>query len=211
MRFLPILCLLAATAFAQEPHVPKVVPVPPLPSSRPAVPEPTSPPARDVTDPVTHIRFHLPAGWALSHTDGELSTFHLDARTAAPRTTLREVATLSFNPYPWSTFAGALFYLSTIPRTTSSACATQSASVTMPPRIVDDIPFRHSHDEHGHMCIESRDEIFTAYRRGGCVRLDLVINTFCADSSGAREITANELDNLRNRLLGVLDTVQLRP
>jgi hypothetical protein len=199
----------------QEPvyRVPKVVPVPPLPKSRyTPPPEPTDPPPRNFVDSRTHIAFHLPAGWALSRTDGELSTFHIDARTAIPETTLRAAAGLSFNPYPWSTFAGALFYLSTTAKTTPAECAAQATAKpnqAEPPAVVDDVKFAHGHDEHGTLCTEARDEVLTTYRRGSCVRFDLVINTFCAEPSGSREITQTELENVRKRLMGILESVKL--
>ena len=55
------------------------------------------------------VRFRVPEGWELQRKDGELSTFHLDARTATPDTQMRSVAAIQFNPYPYSTLSGALF------------------------------------------------------------------------------------------------------
>lgn len=194
-------------------QVPKVVPVPPLPKTQHiAPPEPTDPPAQRFLDPKSHVSFHLPAGWNLSRTDGELSTFHFDARTAAQHTNLRAAASLNFNPYPWSTFAGALFYFSTTAKTTPALCTAQATGKpdrAVPPASVDDVSFAHGHDEHGNICTEARDEVLTAYRRGVCVRFDLVINTFCAESSGARQITEPELNNIRQRLERILETVKL--
>ena len=223
---LPVLWLLVATASAQtapQPNsqpeqppvyrVPKVVPVPPLPKSRyTPPPEPTDPPARNFVDSRTHVGFHLPAGWTLSRTDGELSTFHFDARSAAPQTNLRAAAALGFNPYPWSTFAGALFYFSTTTKTTPAECAAQATAKpdrAEAPAVVGDVKFAHGHDEHGTLCTEARDEVLTAYRRGSCVRFDLVINTFCAEPSGSREITQAELDSVQKRLVGILESVKL--
>ena len=222
-RILPIACLLSTFALGQTPQqpdktprVPKVVPVPPLPRSKAniAPPEPTEPPARSFTDPLTHISFRIPAGWTLSRRDGEVSTFHLDARTAAPATGLRAVAAMQFNPLPWSTFAGGLFYLSSTPRITASACAAQAtgqpnhaaASTT-----VGDVAFARGHDEHGLACVEARDEVLTAYRRNTCVRFDLVVNTFCPEASGARAITDQELQGLHDRLQKILDSAQFTP
>ncbi|QHN04005.1 hypothetical protein FTO74_11945 [Granulicella sp. WH15] len=202
-----------AVAYGQTPQVPKVVPVPPLPNVRPAPAEPTSPPARDFVDAVTGVKMHLPAGWNLSRRDGELSTFRLDARSAVPQTRLRAVAALGFNPYPWSTFSGEYFYLSATPRSTAEACAAQATgkpNKAATATTVDSVAFAHGHDEHGKICVESRDEVLTALRKGSCVRLDLVITTFCAEPSGARDLTENEMEKLRERLQGVVGAVKLK-
>ncbi len=226
-RIFPILWLLPALAVAQTgvqtpgqpqpdetPHVPKVVPVPPLPRPKPNVapPEPTDPPARNFTDPVTHVTFRVPAGWTLSRHDGEVSTFHLDARTAGSRTGLRAVAAMSFNPFPWSTFAGGLFYLSSTPNSTLSACAAQATGQPNQPAgsaKVGTVDFTHGHEEHGSSCVEARDEVLTAYRHNACVRFDLVVHTFCPEASGARQITAQELQDLHDRLQNILNSAQL--
>ena len=130
-----VLCVvIAAGSPAQEPRqhetpqIPQVKPVPPMPKPGPYVapkppPEPTDPPAQIVADSRTHVSFHLPAGWVLSRKDGEISTFHLDARTAPRQSSLRAVANLNFNPFPLSTFSGAIFYLSATSHISASACA----------------------------------------------------------------------------------------
>ena len=69
--------------------------------------------------------------------------------------------------------------------------------------------FAHGHDEHGGICVEARDEVYTAYRKGACYRFDLEINTFCSVSSGAQEITERQLDNIVSRMTGILSTVTL--
>jgi hypothetical protein len=197
------------------PQVPKVMPVPPLPQLRTAPPEPSDPAPRNFADPVTHLSFHIPAGWTLSRTDGEISTFRDDARTATPETRLRAVAAMSFNPFPWSTLSGAYFYFSTAPHSTKAACAAQAAeptagaaSMSKRSEVIDNETFTRGHEEHGKICVESRDDVLTELRRNSCLRFDLIIHTFCAASSGAREMTQTELDQMRGRLQRILESVQ---
>jgi hypothetical protein len=205
-----------ATADAQEKQVPKVVPVPPLPKPKyeaPAPPpEPTSPPARTVTDSRTHVTFHLPPGWNLSRKDGEISTFRLDARTAPRKSDLRAAASLNFNPFPMSTFSGAIFYLSATPHLSASACAGETKvkpETPLPAAIVGDVRFSRGRDEHGDICTESRDVAYTALRGGRCLRFDLAINSFCGgEVSGAQDLTDAQLGSLFKRLENILDTVQ---
>ena len=198
---------------AQE--VPKAVPVPrPVPGFRGPreAPEPVVPAARKVFDAKSNVEFTLPAGWNLNRRDGEVSTFHLDARTASRRAEVRAVASLAFNPYPLSTFAGALFYLSVTPHSTAGACAAQSTAkpeVALSPAIVADTKFSRGKDEHGNICTEARDVAYTALRRGSCVRFDLAVNTFCGgEVSGAEEITEAQLGSIFKRMQGILDTVK---
>jgi len=209
----------ALAAGAQQPQVPKVVPVPPLPPPKPRVapkppPEPTSPPAQTVEDERTHVVFHLPAGWNLARKDGEISTFRLDARTAPRRSEVRAAASLNFNPFPQSTFSGAMFYLSTTPHSTAAACAAETTvkpEKSLPPATVGDIKFSRGKDEHGHICTESRDVAYTAMRGGSCVRFDLAVNSFCGgEVSGAEDITEEQLGSLFKRLEGILGTVEFR-
>jgi hypothetical protein len=212
------LLLPGATAWTQVPQVPKVVPVPPLPPlSRTAPkppPEPTSPPAQTVEDDRTHVVFHLPPGWNLARRDGELSTFRLDARTAPKRSELRAAASLNFNPFPLSTFSGAIFYLSIVPHSTATACAAETATKPdqpLPPATVGDIKFSRGKDEHGHICTEARDVTYTALRGGSCVRFDLAVNSFCGgEVSGAQDLTDEQLGSLFKRLEGILETVEFR-
>ena len=205
--------LLTAGCWGQtlKPHPPVPVPVPPLYK---AAPEPTDPPAQTVEDSRTRLSFRLPAGWNLSRRDGEISTFHLDARSASRRTELRAAANLAFNPYPYSTFSGALFYLSVTPRSTMAACAAQTTTApekVLAPLTVGDLSFMRGLDEHGHICTESRDVTYTAMRQGSCVRFDLAVNTFCGgEVSGAKDMTDQELGHVFQRLEGILDTVQFK-
>src|SRR5277367_854970 len=93
--------LLTAAACAQTRPIPgKPEPVPPLLQSKPSssAPEPNIPPARP----------------------------NLDARYAAHNAQMRAVATISFNPHPYSTFAGALFYYSVAPNVTANQCVAQA-------------------------------------------------------------------------------------
>ena len=56
--------------------------------------------------------------------------------------------------------------------------------------------------------MESRDEVYTTLRGSSCLRFDLVINTFCGgEVSGARDMTAAELEAVRKRLEGILQSV----
>ena len=214
-RFSPLLscCVfsVAGMVSAQTPQVPTVVPVPPLPSAKPFV-EPSNPPARDVQDAWDHLTFHLPAAWNLTMRDGEISTFRLDARTAPRASQLRMVASLGFNPYPQSTFEGALFYVSSTPHATAGACAMQTATkpfTPLAPAQVGDQTFSRGKDEHGHICTESRDVAYTAMRGNACLRFDLAINSFCGgDVSGAQDLTAAQLQTIYSRLILILDSVR---
>ena len=205
------------SARAQEKVVPKVVPVPPLPKPgarvAPKPPaEPTWPPPQTVTDARTHVVFHLPAGWDLTRRDGEVSTFRLDARTAPPKSDVRAVASLAFNPFPQSTFSGAMFYLSATPHSSAGSCAAQTKTkpeTPMAPAVVGDVKFSRGKDEHGHICTEARDVAYTALRGKSCVRFDLAINSFCGgEVSGAEDLTDAQLGSLFKRLEGILDTVE---
>ena len=215
MRWIAGLVMCAGLAGAQEKQVPKVVPVPPLPAGKPRVaPEPTNPPAQDVVDEKTHVTLHLPAGWNVSRTDGELSTFRLDARSAPRRSEFRFAASLNFNPYPRSTFSGALIYLSVLPNTTAGICASETMmppEKQLQPAVVGDVKFSRGKDEHGHICTESRDVDYTAMRGNSCVRFDLAVNSFCGgEVSGAEDLTEDQLGSLFKRLEGSLGTLEFR-
>ena len=70
------------------------------------------------------------------------------------------------------------------------------------------VPFTHGYDEHGGICTESRDEIYTTHRNNACYRFDPVINNFCGgEVSGVQDITARELDAVRQRMQSILNTV----
>ncbi|WP_051978406.1 hypothetical protein [Edaphobacter aggregans] len=219
----PVLCraaavisavlFLAVHLTAQTPSVAPAKPRLPLlgvPSNIP-VPDPTTPAASAFHDQRYGVSFKVPAGWTLTRHDAEVSTFAFDVRTAPMSGIMRGVATIAFNPHPTSTFSGALFYFSVTPRTTEALCRTQ-ASAQAPRSVttaqIAGTPFTHGYDEHGTICTEARDEIYTAYRNSSCYRFDLVINTFCGgDVSGVRDITPAELNAVRHRLESILSTV----
>jgi hypothetical protein len=205
MRFiLPLALALATTApiFAQQ----KLL----TPTLTP--PDPKTPLAHSFSDPRSGISFQVPAGWNLTRKDHEVSTFSLDARSAIKTTQMRAVANITFNPFPLSTFAGAYFYASLTPHVNDADCARQASAQNPHPAATTTVagtPFTHGHDEHGGICTESRDEIYTADRNGSCYRFDLVINNFCGgDVSGVRDMTDKELESVRKRLEAILATVQ---
>ena len=165
------------------------------------------------------VRFEVPGGWSLVRKDREVSTFHLDARSASPKAVMRSVAAIQFNPYPYSTFSGALFYYSVEPHTNDIECARQATGSLQARKLVepgekdvqdiDGMGFAHGHDEHGKICVEARDEVYTAYRKGACYRFDLTLNTFCSISSGAVDLTQTEVEQIDQRMADILSTVQL--
>jgi hypothetical protein len=199
--------LLAARAFAF------VAGNPPLAAAQTKpVSDPANPPSRSFHDSRARITLQVPAGWNLSVKDGEVSTFKLDARSAPRATQMRALASIAFNPYPESTFSGAFFYLSLNSRLPAADCVRQAA--TPAPRTtstsqIGGVAFTHGYDEHGSVCTEARDEIYTATHNGVCYRFDLIINTFCGgDVSGVRDITPAQLEAVRHRLEAILSTVQ---
>jgi hypothetical protein len=209
-----LLAAVSALASAQSPAKPtpgQPEPVPPFLQGKPPAPEPTSPPPRPFHDSRYGVSFTIPAAWNITRKDGEVSTFHLDARTAAHTAQLRAVATISFNPHPFSTFSGALFYFSVTPNVTPPQCASQAsarAPRTVSTASIAGLTFTHGYDEHGGICTESRDEIYTTPRNNSCYRFDVVINNFCGgDVSGVQDITERELNDVRRRMQGILDSV----
>ncbi len=174
-----------------------------------------------------HVSFRIPPGWELNYKDGQVSTFHLDARSAPVKTQLRSVALIDFNPFPYSTLAGALFYFSVEPKTTDAECANQAtagqtvsldkekSAVDAVPgqhKDVQDIagmPFTHGHNEVHGVCIEARDEVYTAWRKHACYRFDLAINTFCPEGSGAQPISDRQIHDINERMTKILSTVVL--
>ncbi len=185
-----------------------------------AVPEAPPAEAREQSFRDSHfgVQFRVPEGWALARKDRQVSTFHLDARTAPQRAQMRSVAAIEFNPYPYSTFSGALFYYSVEPHTTDAECARQASGPATRRREMRDeqdvqdiggMSFVHGHDEHGEICVEARDEVYTAFRKGACYRFDLALNTFCAVSSGAAELTEVQLEQIDARMAEILSTVKL--
>jgi hypothetical protein len=203
-----------ACGVAQQPPNLRAHPVP-VPSASAASAgsnEGLAPSAQSVKDAQSGVSFDLPAGWNLARRDAELSTLRLDARSAPRGVELRAVATLAFNPYPLSTFSGALFYLSVIPHSTAAQCAAQANSrpeTGLSPVPVGDVLFARGHDEYGSICTESRDTVYTALHRGSCIRFDLTIHNFCGgEVSGARDMTASQLGAIQQRLEGILGTVR---
>ena len=206
-----------APACAQGPSKPipgQPEPVPPFlqGKAKPPAPEPNTPPARPFHDARYGVSFTIPPAWNLDRRDGNVSTFHLDARTAAHTAQMRAVATISFNPHPYSTSAGALFYFSVTPNVTANQCASQAsahAPHTVTTMQIAGVPFTHGYDEHGGICTESRDEIYTTPHNNACYRFDAVINNFCGgDVSGVQDISERELDDVRKRMQNILNTVR---
>jgi hypothetical protein len=208
MSFKPaLLFLLLASALDESVHAQL--------QKRDAPPEPTTPAARRFTDPRYRVALEIPTAWNLTRRDGEVSTFHLDARSAPSSSQLRGVASIAFNPYPQSTFSGALVYFSVSPRTTDADCARQAFLPLHRPATtaeINGVSFSHGYDEHGGICIESRDDVYTAYRSKACYRFDLVINTFCGgDVSGVRDMTHGEMDDIRAREQKILGSLAFHP
>jgi hypothetical protein len=220
MKLAVILCraiavfLLIGPAYGQtKPILGQPEPVPPLLQSKPTgAPEPNTPPARPFHDSRYGVSFTIPPAWNLNRRDGDVSTFNLDARNAAHNAQMRAVASISFNPHPYSTFSGALFYFSVASNVTANQCASQASA--HPPHTVSTtqvagVTFAHGYDEHGSICTESRDEIYTTQRDNTCYRFDAVINNFCGgDVSGVQDITERELDDVRKRMQSILNTVR---
>ena len=173
-------------------------------------------------DPVYHLSFDYPANWTFAHTDREISTFHLDARSAPRSARLRAVVAMPENPFPASTFSGAYLYFSVTPHTSAAACALEASSTTIERNIphtrlgektrIADIPFTHGHDEQRDICLTQHDEIYTTRHAGTCYRFDLASNNFCGgEVSGVKDITAQELDQVRGRLESIFGTVRFDP
>ena len=212
--------IVSAAAQQQDPpmHVPKVVPVPKIKLPPPSAPvrfaEPTDPPPRNYVDPVSHLYFHLGPGFRLEQKDKEISTFHLDARSAPETARLRAVAMMEFNPFPASTFSGGVVSYSVTPGLTADACKAQTRMTPEKPLAtlkLGGVPFWRGLDEHGGICTEARNVTYTAERGRNCVRFDLTVNTFCGgDVSGALDMTDQQLASVFRRLELVLDTVEFR-
>jgi hypothetical protein len=173
---------------------------------------------RSFHDPAYRISFDYPANWNFTRRDHEISTFRLDARTAARTTLMRAVVSMPENPFPASTFSGAYLYFSVTPHLNDAACARQAspAGGGRPAQgrrgavsEIAGISFAHGHDEQRAICIVQRDEVYTTLRHGACYRFDLTINNFCGGAvSGVRDITPKELDAVRSRLVAILATVR---
>jgi hypothetical protein len=135
----------------------------------------------------------------------------LDARTAPPKLQLRSVVSLDFNPFPQTTLSGALVYYSVEKRAKPMECVQQATGKGEPAdsQMIGGMNFVHGHDEHGGVCVEARDEVYTAFRKGACYRFDLEVNTFCAVSSGAAEMSDEQMADIEARMTGILSTVTL--
>jgi hypothetical protein len=173
-------------------------------------------------DPTHHLSFDYPANWTFAHTDGEISTFHLDARSAPHNARLRAVVAMPENPFPVSTFSGAYVYFSVTPHTSAASCEQQARTTNIVKNIpqtkpgnktqIAGIPFTHGHDEVRDICLTQHDEIYTTRRAGACYRFDLAINNFCGgEVSGVKDITPTELDTVRARLTSILTTIRFDP
>jgi hypothetical protein len=171
---------------------------------------------RTFHDPTWKLSFDYPGDWTFANQDGEISTFHLDARSAPRTSTLRAVTAFSENPFPDSTFAGGYVYFSVTPHSSASACTKQASSpvakATPEPSQIAGIPFAHGSDQQKAICTVERDEIYTTFHDGACYRFDLAINNFCGgEVSGVKDITPTELDQVRARLQSILSTVRFDP
>ena len=171
---------------------------------------------RTVRDVQDRLSFQVPANWPLATRDRELSTFHQEARTAPLAARVRYVAAMPENPFPLSTFSRAHFYLSVTPRQTEAQCNAQTASaspVSGTERVViDHLAASHLRDEHGTICTQFHDEVYTVYRRGACLRFDLAMNNFCGgEVSGVRDMGPAETQAVRRQLEMILNSVRLQP
>jgi hypothetical protein len=172
-------------------------------------------------DPTYRLSFDYPANWSFSTSDHEISTFHLDARSAPPKASVRAVVAMPENPFPASTFSGAYVYFSVTPHSSAGSCAHQAAPpanashkhAAQPTSTqIADIAFTHGYDEVKDICITQRDEIYTSFRHGACYRFDLSINNFCGgEVSGVKDITPRELDQVRAHLESILSTIRFDP
>jgi hypothetical protein len=216
------LALPLSAAVAQKPKASQATKPIPVPDSAPV-----GAAEQAFQDKHYKVSFRTPPGWEVAHKDGQVSTFHLDARSAPPQTQLRGVAMIDFNPFPYSTLAGAIFYFSVEPKTTDEECSLQATgpkaeiaasaeetqsktkSVRKDVQDIAGMAFAHGHDEHGDMCVEARDEVYTTWRKHSCYRFDLAMNTFCPEASGAQPITAKQIHDVNQRLTGILSTVVL--
>lgn len=180
--------------------------------TEPDDPEHPTPAARDFRDPRYHLSFHVPAGWNFERRDGVLSNLGVDVRTTKRTLDVRGVAAINFNPYPVSTFSGATFYYSVTPNASAPGCAAQATTAPLKPQNdlrIGGLPFKHGRDEHGSLCTESRDEVFTALQGHSCLRFDLVVNTFCSQTSGAMEMSKDQLADVQGRLGKILDSIRI--
>jgi len=179
----------------------------------PSEPANLQPAATTLNDAKYHVSFRVPAGWDSERKDGVLSTFSKDVRSASSSLILRGVASINYNPYPASTFSGALFYYSIQPGMNADSCAAVTHSRTLKPAPdvkVNNVAFHHGHDEYGGTCTEARNDVYTTLSGTSCVRFDLVVNTFCPQSSGAMPINEKQLNDIYGRLNGMLNSIHIQ-
>jgi hypothetical protein len=99
------------------------------------------------------------------------------------------------------------------PQSNDAACSRQAAPAAPGKRggesEIAAISFAHGHDEQRSICVTQRDEVYTTLRHGACYRFDLTINNFCGgEVSGVKDITEQELNQVRSRLEAILGTVR---
>lgn len=197
-------CLCAQVAIPRNP-----MDIPGLTS--PKEPAKLSPMERAFSDRKYKVRFQLPAGWDFEKKDGFVSTFSHDTRDTTGDLEVRGVAAINYNPYPPTTFSGALFYYSVKPKSDEADCAAQARVGKLKPAevvVIDGVRFNHGKDEYGVGCVESRDHVYTTLRGRACVRFDLVINTFCQQTSGNLELSGRQLGDIQARLAKILGSVR---
>jgi hypothetical protein len=187
------------------------------------LPGQTASPTRTFHDPAYHLSFEYPANWIFTQSDGEISTFHLDAHSAPRGARLRAVVAIPENPFPASTFSSAYFYFSVTPHTSAASCAAQATNTT----VVNNIPqtrpgrqdtdiagvhFIHGYDEKQEICITQRDDVYTTRRGGACYRFDMATNNFCGgEVSGVKDVTLAELAQVRAHLTSMLVSIRFDP
>jgi hypothetical protein len=172
------------------------------------------------------VQFTVPAGWELNKKDGQISTFRLDARTAKPGSKMRAVAIMDYNPFPHSTLSGVLFYYSVERHTNDRECEEQATGenttalsrdrnskygvAAKRTENIGGMEFTHGYDQHGKICTEARDDVYTAFHKGSCYRFDLAINMFCSEVSGAEDLDLDQLNTLEAGMAGILSTVRFK-
>ncbi|SDF35608.1 hypothetical protein [Terriglobus roseus] len=176
--------------------------------------EPANPqPAASVfRDSKYHVTYHIPAGWDTERKDGVLSDLEKDVRSATSSMRVRGVSAINYNPYPPTTFSGALFYFSVVPNANAQSCSALATTGKLKPKpdvTTAGITFKHGQDQHGGVCTESRNEVFTTLKGNTCLRFDLVVNTFCGESSGAVEMNSQQLGDVNTRLANILGSIQI--
>jgi len=158
------------------------------------------------------LSYQVPAGWDTERKDGILSTITKDVRNTRIGMQVRGVSAINYNPYPPTTFSGALFYYSVLPKATAQSCAVLATAGHLkakPDVKINGMTFKHGQDQHGAICTESRDEVFTMLSRTACLRFDLVVNTFCHETSGALEMNSQQLGDVNTRLANILGSIHI--